>query len=109
MALLEVDRLTVALPPGGERPDAVSDASFTLDRGEILCIVGESGSGKSVCASAIVGLLPPGLRVRSGRIGFEGRDLARLAAGDLRAIRGAPLGMIFQEPETSLKPSTNHG
>ncbi len=104
MSLLEVDRLTVALPPGGERPEAVSDASFTLDRGEILCIVGESGSGKSMCASAIVGLLPPGLRVRAGRIGFEGRDLARLPPADLRAIRGARIGMIFQEPMTALNP-----
>jgi len=104
MSLLEVDRLTIALPPGGERAEAVSDVSFTLDHGEILCIVGESGSGKSVCASAIVGLLPQGLAVRSGRIGFEGRDLARLPEHAFRNIRGARIGMIFQEPMTALNP-----
>jgi peptide/nickel transport system ATP-binding protein len=104
MSLLEVDGLTIALPSGGERAEAVSDVSFTLDRGEILCIVGESGSGKSVCASAIVGLLPPGLSRRAGKIGFEGRDLARLPEAALRAIRGARIGMIFQEPMTALNP-----
>ncbi|WP_163827358.1 MULTISPECIES: ATP-binding cassette domain-containing protein, partial [Gammaproteobacteria] len=56
--LLSVKNLTVALPPGGDRPEAISDVSFDLSPGEVLCIVGESGSGKSIAASTIMGLLP---------------------------------------------------
>ena len=102
MTLLQVENLTVALPPGADRAHAVDGVSFSLDPGEILCIVGESGSGKSVSASAIMGLLPPGLRATAGRIGFEGADLLRATPGQMRALRGARLGMIFQEPMTAL-------
>ncbi len=104
MSLLSVEGLTVALPPGGDRVHAVEDVSFSLEAGEILCIVGESGSGKSVSAGAIMGLLPPALRVAGGRIGFEGNDLLRASPGALRGLRGARLGMIFQEPMTALNP-----
>ncbi len=104
MALLEVDGLTIALPPGADRACAVSEVSFTLDPGEILCIVGESGSGKSVSASAIMGLLPPALRPTAGRIGFDGTDLLRAAPAAMQALRGARLGMVFQEPMTALNP-----
>ena len=62
MSLLRVEGLTVALPPGGDRPHAVEDVSFQVDAGEILCVVGESGSGKSISADAVIGLLPKGLR-----------------------------------------------
>ncbi len=104
MSLLEVKGLTVALPPGGDRPHAVEDIAFTLDAGEILCIVGESGSGKSVSAAAIMGLLPPALTVRSGTIGFDGNDLLRLPPAQMRKLRGSRFGMIFQEPMTALNP-----
>ena len=104
MTVLSVDGLTVALPPGGDRAYAIEDVSFSLAAGEILCIVGESGSGKSVSAGAIMGLLPPALRVASGAIGFEGRDLLREGAAGMRSLRGARLGMIFQEPMTALNP-----
>ena len=104
MPLLEVDGLTVALPPGADRPHAVSGVSFALEAGEVLCIVGESGSGKSVSASAIMGLLPPALRPVAGRIGFEGADLLRATPAGMRALRGARLGMVFQEPMTALNP-----
>ncbi len=104
MSLLSVDNLTIALPPGSDRPHAVSGVSFTLDPGEILCIVGESGSGKSVSASAIMGLLPPALRRLGGGITFEGRDLFRLSPAEMRGLRGARIGMIFQEPMTALNP-----
>ena len=102
--ILDVRNLTVALPPGADRPHAVEDASFGVAAGEILCIVGESGSGKSVSAGAIMGLLAPGLRATAGRIGFEGRDLLAASPGEMRALRGARLGMIFQEPMTALNP-----
>jgi ABC-type glutathione transport system ATPase component len=104
MSLLEVENLSVKLPPGGDRSHAVKDVSFSLDPGEILCIVGESGSGKSISAAAIMGLLPPALTVDGGRIVFEGTDLARQSAEAMRALRGARIGMIFQEPMTALNP-----
>jgi ABC-type microcin C transport system duplicated ATPase subunit YejF len=104
MSLLTVENLTIALPPGGDRADAVSDISFVIEPGESLCMVGESGSGKSVCAAAIMGLLPPALRVQGGIINFERTDLLRLSPTALRSLRGARIGMIFQEPMTALNP-----
>ena len=104
MSLLSVEDLTIALPPGGDRAQAVSNISFAVDPGEVLCIVGESGSGKSVTAAAIMGLLPRTLRGERGRILFEGRDLLALSNNAMRALRGAHLGMIFQEPMTALNP-----
>jgi peptide/nickel transport system ATP-binding protein len=104
MSLLSVDGLSVALPQGGDRGYAVQDLSFALEPGEILCIVGESGSGKSVAAGAIMGLLPPALKVAGGTIVFEGNDLLRASPAALRRLRGARLGMIFQEPMTALNP-----
>jgi peptide/nickel transport system ATP-binding protein len=104
MSLLAVEDLTVALPAGADRPHAVEDVSFSLDRGEILCIVGESGSGKSVSANAIMGLLPKSLPVRRGTIVFEGAELTRLPAEAMRQLRGARIGMIFQEPMAALNP-----
>jgi len=63
MSTLEVNDLTVALPPGADRAEAVSRVSFSVERGEIMCLVGESGSGKSVIAQAIMGLLPRTLSI----------------------------------------------
>ncbi len=104
MTLLQVENLTIALPPGGDRPHAIRDVSFELTAGEILCIVGESGSGKSIATMAIARLLGPGLRVEQGRIRLEGRDLRALPEEEMRALRGARIGMIFQEPMTALNP-----
>jgi ABC-type glutathione transport system ATPase component len=103
-ALLTVANLTVALPPGGDRPHAVEDISFALAKGEILCIVGESGSGKSISASAIMGLLPKRLPAVRGSITFGGRDLLKVGKDGMRAIRGRDIAMIFQEPMTALNP-----
>ena len=63
MSLLSVEGLTVALPPGGDRPNAVEDITLSVNPGEIVCVVGESGSGKSITANAVMGLLPKGLRL----------------------------------------------
>jgi ABC-type glutathione transport system ATPase component len=104
MSLLRIEDLAVALPPGADRPHAIEDISFDLAPGEILCLVGESGSGKSVSAAAIMGLLPPTLPVRAGRILFAGEDLLRVPPSRLRALRGARISMIFQEPMTALNP-----
>ena len=84
---------------------AVDDVSFDVAPGEVLGIVGESGSGKSVTALSIMGLLPqPPGRVAGGEILFEGRDLLKLPRSELRQLRGSAIGMIFQEPMTSLNP-----
>ncbi|MGZ5148210.1 MAG: ABC transporter ATP-binding protein [Burkholderiales bacterium] len=82
---------------------AVRDISFEVNQGEVLGLVGESGSGKSVTSLAIMRLLPPQASV-SGEVLFEDRDLLRLDDSAMRAIRGAGIAMIFQEPMTSLNP-----
>ncbi len=103
--VLDVRNLSVSLPEGAERPLAVEDVSFTVARNEILCIVGESGSGKSMVAHAIMGLLPkPHVRVAGGQALLQGRDVFKLSAAQQRAMRGADVGMIFQEPMTALNP-----
>ncbi len=104
MSLLSVENLTVGLPSGGDRVNAIEEINLAVAPGEILCVVGESGSGKSMTANAAMGLLPPGLPVRAGRILFEGRDLLAMPPEALRHLRGARLAMIFQEPMTALNP-----
>ncbi len=104
MTTLAVDGLTVTLPQGGDRPEAVSQVSFEVESKEILCLVGESGSGKSVIAQSIMGLLPNTLRLSSGKIFLEKEELTRAGAGRLRELRGARMSMIFQEPMSALNP-----
>ena len=84
---------------------AVDGVSYTLRRGETLCVVGESGCGKSVTALSILRLIasPPG-RIAGGRILFEGRNLLDLSDTAMERIRGNEISMIFQEPMTSLNP-----
>ncbi|HYR36633.1 MAG TPA: ABC transporter ATP-binding protein, partial [Burkholderiales bacterium] len=104
--LLEVKGLRTSFD--GERGEvrAVDGVSFSLERGRTLGIVGESGCGKSVTALSIMGLVPqPPGRIAGGEVLFEGRDLLKLSAGDLRDLRGDQLSMIFQEPMTSLNPA----
>jgi peptide/nickel transport system ATP-binding protein len=102
--VLEVRDLTIGLPPGADRAEAVSRASFDVARGEILCLVGESGSGKSVIAQSVMGLLPNTLPVTGGAIRLDGEDLTRAARGRLRQLRATRMSMIFQEPMTALNP-----
>ncbi len=99
---------SVATPTGANV--VVDHISFDLDRGETLCIAGESGSGKSMTALSLMRLLPePMARIASGQALFKGRDLFRLAEADMRAVRGNDIGMIFQEPMTSLNPVLSIG
>jgi microcin C transport system ATP-binding protein len=98
--LLRIENLSVSF--GAER--AVEGASLTLLRGRTLGLVGESGSGKSVTALALVGLLAPGARIVSGSIRFDGQELLGASEGMLREMRGKKIGMVFQEPMTSLNP-----
>jgi peptide/nickel transport system ATP-binding protein len=104
MALLEVERLQThfATPDGVVR--AVDGLSFSVEAGETVAIVGESGCGKSVTAMSILRLVPEPPGRIAGSIRFAGRDLSRLAHRDMRRLRGNDIGMIFQEPMTSLNP-----
>ena len=103
--LLSVEDLKVHFVGDGPVARAVDGVSFQVRRRETVCIVGESGCGKTVTALAILGLLkrPPAV-IAGGRITFDGRDLLEMAPPDLRALRGSRIGMIFQEPMTSLNP-----
>jgi oligopeptide/dipeptide ABC transporter ATP-binding protein len=103
-SLLRVEHLTTVFDTPGRPVVAVDDVSFEIRRGETLGLVGESGSGKSVAAFSIINLLPSHGRVTSGRVWFEGRDLLTLPAHELRAIRGAGIGFVFQEPTAALNP-----
>jgi peptide/nickel transport system ATP-binding protein len=103
-AILTLEGLGVRLPPGADRPHALSGVSLSIAANEILCVVGESGSGKSMTASAIMQLLPNGVSIDGGRVMFEGRDLAAATAAEMRHVRGAGIAMIFQEPMTALNP-----
>lgn len=103
-AILILDRLGVQLPPGADRPKALSDVSLSIAANEILCVVGESGSGKSIMANAIMRLLPSEVSIDGGRVMFEGRDLAAATTAEMRSVRGAGIAMIFQEPMTALNP-----
>ena len=101
--LLRVERLVVA-PVAEPARLLVNDISFTLAAGKTTCIVGESGSGKSLTALSLMGLLPNALQRRSGRVLFQGADLAAYSNAQMQDIRGKRIGMIFQEPMTSLNP-----
>jgi peptide/nickel transport system ATP-binding protein len=103
--ILEVRHLHVRLPGTSDRTYAAQDISLTVAPKEIVCIVGESGSGKSVTAGAVMGLLPQGvLTLESGQILLEGQDITHSTRGQLRALRGDRMAMIFQEPMTALNP-----
>ncbi len=103
-AILEVKGLTIGLPPGGDRATAVRNVSFSVGRGEILCLVGESGSGKSVIAQSVMGLLPKTLPVQAGQILLDGEDISHAPLSRLRELRATRMSMIFQEPMTALNP-----
>jgi peptide/nickel transport system ATP-binding protein len=102
--LLRFEGVTLALPPGADREHAVTDVTFEVRTGEILCVVGESGSGKSVCAQALMGLLPPAIRGVRGSILLDGENLLERTPEEWRVIRGQRIAMIFQEPMTALNP-----
>jgi peptide/nickel transport system ATP-binding protein len=83
--------------------------SFDVAPGEFVALVGESGSGKTLAARSILNLLPDGVRRVAGRIELEGRDLTQLSALEMRKVRGARIGMVFQEPMVSLNPAMTIG
>ncbi len=102
--VLSVRDVTIALPTGADRENAVEHISFDVNAGEILCLLGESGSGKSVISFSVMGLLPDNVRVASGEIRLGDVNLLSLTPTQLREIRGDDVAMIFQEPMTALNP-----
>ena len=102
--VVAIRNLRIALPRGAERAHAVDGVSFDLEAGKIMCVVGESGSGKSMCAHALMGLLPNAVTVEGGEILFEGRDLLKLDPESWHDLRGRRIAMVFQEPMTALNP-----
>jgi oligopeptide/dipeptide ABC transporter ATP-binding protein len=103
--LLDVRGLHTHFVTGAGMVRAVDGVSFTVQHGETVAIVGESGAGKSVGAMSILRLIPdPPGRITAGEIIFGGRDLMRLSDEEMRQVRGGDIGMVFQEPMTSLNP-----
>ncbi|WP_441244996.1 dipeptide ABC transporter ATP-binding protein [Tardiphaga sp. 768_D3_N2_1] len=106
--VISAEHLTVTVGPGGNR--LVDDASFSIMPGSMLALVGESGSGKTMAARAVLGLLPTPLIAAPGSsIRFRHTELVGIAPPALRKIRGAHIGMVFQEPMVSLNPSMTIG
>ncbi|HET7668669.1 MAG TPA: ABC transporter ATP-binding protein [Mycobacterium sp.] len=102
-ALLKVEDLTIAFRSPNGLIHAVNGLDLSVASRERVAIVGESGSGKSVTAQSLLGLLPPTAAI-SGRIEFDGRDVLTMAGAELRALRGAEMSYVFQDPLSSLDP-----
>ncbi len=103
--VLQINGLTVRLPAGADRENAIEDVCLQVQPGETLCLVGESGSGKSVTAHAVMGLLPKKQLVAvAGDVLLQGEDLLMATPERLRNLRGVGMAMIFQEPMTALNP-----
>ncbi len=103
--LIRVEGLTTRIQSGDRHFSVVDDVSFAIDKGKTLALLGESGCGKSMTALSIMGLLPkPVGRVSSGRVLLEQDDLMAFSEQQMRSVRGKRIGMIFQEPMTSLNP-----
>jgi oligopeptide transport system ATP-binding protein len=106
--ILDVQGLRVRLPTAGAPVTVVDGIGYHVDPGEVFGIAGESGSGKTMSVLALMGLLPPGAAAEGDAL-FEGRDLLRLPTRKLRRICGRELGMVFQDPMTSLHPMLTIG
>ena len=105
MALLEIRNLQLEFGRGAGALRALDGVSLSIETGETLCLVGESGSGKSVTALSVARLVPaPPARYVGGEVLVEGRDVLKMSAKELRAIRGGVVSYVFQEPGASLNP-----
>jgi peptide/nickel transport system ATP-binding protein len=102
--VLSVRNLAVAFPTRRATLTAVDRVSFDIAAGEVLGLVGESGAGKSVTGAAIIGLLEPPGRITAGEVRLHGRRIDNLSAEEMRKVRGRRIGMVFQDPLTSLNP-----
>ena len=102
--MLAIRDLHVSIHARRQTLPAVSGVSFEIAEGEVLGLVGESGAGKSITGAAVIGLLPAGARLSSGEIHLAGLRLDTLSPARLRGVRGKRIGMVFQDPSTSLDP-----
>jgi peptide/nickel transport system ATP-binding protein len=102
--ILDVQGLTVQFPTRRGALTAVDRVSFSIAPGEVLGVVGESGAGKSITGLAIIGLLEPPGRIAAGEVRLEGGRIDNLRHDEMRRIRGRKIGVIFQDPLTSLNP-----
>ena len=109
MAILEVKRLKISFRTNNGAVKAVRDISFKLEKGKTLAIVGESGSGKSVTSKAILGISAGNVIIESGEIIYDGKDLLRSSEQEMYHVRGDKIGMIFQDPLSSLNPIVRIG
>jgi ABC-type dipeptide/oligopeptide/nickel transport system ATPase component len=109
MPLLEVEGLKIAVQSDTRSLPIVDAVSFAVKPGQTLGIVGESGSGKSTLALSLIRLLPRNVGLAGGRIVFDGRDLGACSERELREIRGAQIGFVFQDPMSSLNPTRRVG
>ncbi|MFE4723012.1 ABC transporter ATP-binding protein, partial [Streptomyces sp. NPDC056728] len=107
--LLRIDDLRVDIATRDRTVHALDGISLDLAAGEALGVVGESGCGKTMTALSVLGLLPPGGRITGGRVLFDGVDLAAAPAPVLQDVRGNTIGMVFQDPLTSLNPTMTIG
>ena len=107
--LLEVTDLVVEIPTRRAVLRPVNGVSFSIREGEILGVVGESGAGKSITGSAIIGLLDRPAGIRDGSVKLQGREISNLPIRELQSIRGRDVGMVFQDPLTSLNPLISVG
>jgi len=103
-ALVRVEELTVRFPVEGGHRTVVDDVSFEVHAGEVLGIVGESGSGKSITSLSLLNLVDDPGEIVSGRVLLDGADVLKMRGTALQRVRGAEIGMIFQEPMRSLNP-----
>jgi oligopeptide/dipeptide ABC transporter ATP-binding protein len=106
--LLEVEGLRVKLPTPTGFATVVDGVDYHVEQAQVFGVAGESGSGKTISMLALLGLLPPG-SVVEGRASFGGRDLLRLRSSELRTVSGREIGMVFQDPMTSLHPMLSIG
>ncbi|MHB1592979.1 MAG: ABC transporter ATP-binding protein [Streptosporangiaceae bacterium] len=109
MPLLEIEDLHTEIRLKHDTVHAVDGVSLSVEPGETLGIVGESGCGKTMTALSVMDLLPVGGRIAGGQVRLDGRVISGLPAGEMRAIRGSTIGMIFQDPLTSLNPTMTVG
>ena len=107
--LLELDGLQTEIRLRRAVVHALDGVSLTVDPGECLGIVGESGCGKTMTALSIMRLLPPGGHIVGGKVMLDGREISSLSDNDMRHVRGNEIGMIFQDPMTSLNPTMTVG
>lgn len=107
--MIEVKDLEITIQTQSQKVEAVRGVSFKLNEGEKLGIVGESGCGKTILMKSLLQLLPPTASIDKGEIWYEGKDLVKLREKELQKIRGKEIGMIFQDPMTSLNPTLKVG